>query len=319
MLITAALLLGGLVLLVGGGEGLVRGASRLALLAKVPPAVVGLTIVAAGTSAPELMVSLSAAARGSADLSVGNVVGSNIYNIALILGMAALVRPLDVHGQVVKLEWPVMALASGTLFVLARDGLLDRPEGLLLVAGMVAFVAWQVRIARKGVDKPERDELELLSEAEDPGGGWGKAALFTAVGLGALLLGAELFVRGAIDVAREAGLSERVIGLTVVSLGTSLPELVTSVVASVRGHTDIAIANVVGSNIFNVLLILGLTSSMLPLAVAPGLISHDMPVMLALTVLLLPMLYTGMKVTRVEGGALVLLATGYTAWLLTGG
>lgn len=316
MLITVGLLLGGLVLLVVGGELLVRGASGLALLGRVPPAVVGLTIVAAGTSAPELVVSLSSAWKGSADLSVGNVVGSNIYNVALILGLAAAVRPLAVRSEAVRREWPVMTLASFALLGLAWDGGVGRIEGAALLLSVVAFTVWQVRLARKVVSEEERERLGEVPQAE--GDSWGRAGGAAAGGLLLLLAGAEMFVRGAVDVAAMAGLSERVIGLTVVSIGTSLPELFASLMASIRGQTDIALANVIGSNIFNILFILGSTSLILPLTVDPALVKRDMPVMVGFALLLLPFMVTGKRLARSEGVTLMALGAGYTAWLLAG-
>ncbi len=308
-------LIAGLLLLIGGGEALVRGAARIALLARIPPAIVGLTVVAAGTSAPELVVALASALEGTPDLAVGNVLGSNIYNIALILGLAAAVRPLPVRGNTVRLEWPVMLLASVQMGLLARDGTLDRVECGALVLALVVFIAYQVRIARVELTDAERGPLEGQPRIE-PGLGFPVALGMSALGGVLLAVGAELFVSGASDIARTFGVAEHVIGLTVVAVGTSLPELVASLVAAIRGHTDLAITNVIGSNIFNVLLILGVTGLVSPLPVQPQLLSSDVPWMIALALLLFPLMRTNRVVTRWEGVGLLGVGAVYTGTLV---
>jgi len=260
------LIVGGLLLLVLGGEALVRGASGLALLGRMSPAVVGLTVVAAGTSMPELVVSLQAALEGSAGIAVGNVVGSNIFNVAAILGLAALVRPLTIRGNTVRLEWPVMMLAAFQLHLLARDGTVDRLEGGFLFAALIAFTAYATWIGRRGTAQIEQAEFAGVATASL--GRTGRAAWWsngTAVVLGVILLalGSRALVDGAVDVASSLGVSDAVIGLTIVAAGTSTPELVTSLVAAWRGSDDIAVANIVGSNVFNVLGIVGTTALVL--------------------------------------------------------
>jgi cation:H+ antiporter len=301
----------GLVLLVAGGEGLVRGASGIALAARLSPAVVGLTIVAAGTSMPELVVSLQSAAVGKVGIAFGNVVGSNIFNIAAILGLAAMVKPLRVTGTTLRLEWPVMMVAALLLLLLGRDGTMDRLEGGCLLALMVAFTSFAVWSGR-------RSEQPVLDAARDEAGDEMVTASFGATGSrafvynmlaivgGAALLagGSTLLVHGAVDIASSLGVSETVIGLTIVAAGTSTPELVTSLVASRRGRDDIAIANVVGSNIFNVLGILSVTALVLPMEVPDVIMSRDIWWMLGASALLYPFMRTGMRVSRIEGAVL---------------
>lgn len=297
----------GLALLVGGGEALVRGASGIALLARVTPAVIGLTIVAAGTSMPELVVSTQAAIEGSPGLAVGNVVGSNIFNIGAILGLAALVRPLRIQGNTVRLEWPVMMLAAFQLHLLSRDGSVDRLEGGFLLGAMVAFTAYAVWVGRKATAPVEQAEFAQVATASF--GRLGRSALIfnlAAVGIGVGLLagGSTALVRGAVGVASGFGVSDAVIGLTIVAAGTSTPELVTSLMAARRGQDDIAVGNVVGSNIFNALGILGTTALIQPLPVPTEIIARDNWWMIGASLLLFPLMKSGMRINRLEAGLL---------------
>lgn len=309
-------ILGGLALLALGGEILVRGACSIALKLRVAPVVIGATIVAAGTSMPELVVSVAAAFRGSPDVAMGNVVGSNVYNIVLILGGAALVLPLAVQSVIVRRQWPVMMGAAVALHMLARDLELDRLEGAVLLGGMVLFLAWTARLARQEAPPAEQATFGTVAAR---GQGAARALLLAVLGLVAgvalLVLGAHLLVEGAISVAQAFGLSERVIGLTVVAVGTCLPELVTSVVAALHGRADLALANVVGSNIFNVLGILGITALVHPVAVNQRTVAADDWWMLGLSLLVLPLMITGKVVSRLEGGVLLALGCVWTAWL----
>lgn len=305
----------GLGLLVAGGEGLVRGASGLALAARVTPAVVGLTIVAAGTSMPELVVSVQSAFAGSPGLAVGNVVGSNLFNIGAILGLAALVRPLRVLGNSVRMEWPVMMLASLQLFLLGRDGLVDRIEGAYLLAAMVAFTAYAAWIGRNVSTDKEADDFEEMVTASFGATGTRAMAYNLAAivgGVALLAAGSTLLVRGSVGIAESFGVSETVIGLTIVAAGTSTPELVTSLVAARRGRDDIAIANVIGSNIFNILGIVGATALIVPLPVPEEIRARDFAWMLGAAALLFPLMWSGMRVARSEGG---LLLAGFVVWL----
>lgn len=312
------LILLGLVLLVVGGEALVRGACGVALSAKMTPAVVGLTIVAAGTSMPELVVSLQAAFAEAPGLALGNVVGSNIFNIAAILGLTALVRPLRIQGNTVKLEWPVMMLSAFQLYLLIRDGGLDRVEGAFLLLGVVTFTAYVVRVGRTETTLHEAQEFEDLATASFGRTG-GVALAFNVmaivIGVGLLAAGSTALVTGGVAIAESFGVSDAVIGLTIVAAGTSTPELVTSLVAARRGRDDIAVGNVVGSNIFNVLGIAGMTATIHPLPVPAGIVQQDALWMLGLSLLLFPLMRTGMKVNRAEGGLLFALFLTYM-WLL---
>ncbi len=304
MLLEWTLIVAGFLLLFGGGEALVRGASGIALFARISPPVIGLTIVAAGTSMPELVVSVQAALEGSPGLALANVVGSNIFNIGAILGIAALVRPLRIVGNTVRLEWPVMMLAAMQLHLLARDAEIDRLEGGFLLAAMIAFMAYAVWLGRKSVTEAEQHEFEELTTASF--GRTGKAALglnIVAVlaGVASLAGGSTALVHGAVGVAASLGVSDTLIGLTIVSAGTSTPELVTSVVAARKGRDDIAVGNVVGSNIFNTLGIVGTASLIHPLSVPTEIIVRDDWWMLGGSVLLFPLMRSGMRVTRLEG------------------
>jgi cation:H+ antiporter len=319
MIMDWALVFGGLALLFAGGEALVRGASGIALLARVTPAVVGLTIVAAGTSMPELVVSTQASLEGIPALALANVVGSNIFNIGVILGLAALVRPLRILGNTVRLEWPVMMLAAFQLHLLARDGVVDRLEGGFLLTAMVAFTGYAVFLGRKAVGPVEQQEFEQLTTASFGRTGNSAVGLNIAavvVGIGLLAAGSTALVHGAVGVASSLGISNTVIGLTIVAAGTSTPELVTSLVAARRGQDDIAVGNVVGSNIFNILGIAGLIGLIRPLPVPAEIIVRDNWWMLGASALLFPLMRTSMRINRVEGATLLAGYVTYMALLI---
>lgn len=308
MLVDAAWVVLGLLLLVGGGEALVRGASGVALLAKVTPAVVGLTIVAAGTSMPELVVSTQAALRGSPGMAAGNVVGSNLFNIGAILGLSALVRPLTIQGNTVRLEWPVMMLAAVQFHLLSRDGLIDRVEGGALLAAMVVFTAYAVWVGKRQTSEVEQEEFAQVATASFGRSG-GLALGFNLVaivaGVGLLAGGSTALVHGAVAIAKTLGVSDAVVGLTIVAAGTSTPELVTSLMAVRRGQDDIAVGNVVGSNIFNVLGIAGTTALIVPLPVPAEIIARDNIWVMGASLLLLPLMRSRMRVDRWEGALLL--------------
>jgi cation:H+ antiporter len=306
----------GLAGLVGGGEALVRGASGIALAVRMSPAVIGLTIVAAGTSMPELVVSVQAAFEGVPGLAFGNVVGSNIFNIGAILGITAMVRPLRIAGNTVRLEWPVMMLAAFELHLLARDGLLDRLEGGFLLMALIAFMAYAVWVGRNAL--APREQQEFATPATASFGRTGTTAVLLNLGavvvaIGLLAAGSTALVHGAVGVARTLGMSDAVIGLTIVAAGTSTPELVTSLMAARRGQDDIAVGNIVGSNIFNVLGIAGTTALIHPLPVPEEIIVRDSWWMLGASLLLFPLMKTGMRVNRLEGAALL---TGFTIYMV---
>ena len=308
----------GLALLAGGGEALVRGATTLAEIAGVTPAVIGLTVVAIGTSLPELVVSVLAAMRGQPDIAVANVVGSNIFNTAMILGVTALVMPLPVHGTAVRLEWPVMFVASLACLLLSLDGTVSRLEGGFFVAALILFIWWSVRIARRQLTPDESRQAEEEAEARDlPLRNRGAlTAVLLVIGVAGLVVGGHFLVEGAVTLARLVGMTERVIGLTVVAAGTSAPELATSVMAALRGRTDVAVANIIGSNIFNILGILGTTALVLAVPVAPALVRSDMAWMLGTAVLLLPLMYSSARISRWEGALLLGAFAVYIALLL---
>lgn len=337
---TIFLLLLGLALLVVGAELLVGGASRLAGAAGIPPLVIGLTVVAFGTSAPELAVSLSATFRGQADIALGNVVGSNIFNILFILGISALVAPLVVSRQVVRAEVPVMIVASALLWVLALDGAVGRIEGGALFAGILIYTAVLVRNGRRASrspaapgDAPGDAPVTASAAAPDAAAPGDRAAAavpeplrarhlvdvgIILVGLTLLVVGSRWLVEGAVAIASVLGLSELVIGLTIVAAGTSLPELATSVIASIRGERDIAVGNVVGSNIFNILSILGLSALAAPagVPVSAAAMTFDIPVMTAVAVACLPVFFTGHVIARWEGALFLGYYLAYTAYLV---
>ena len=300
-------LVGGLALLTGGATALVRGASALALRLGLTPLVVGLTVVAFGTSAPELVVSVQAALAGAGGIAVGNVVGSNVANIGLILGLAVLVRPFAVDRSLLRRDVPVLlAVTLGAALVLA-DRTVGTAEGAALVAGLAAYLVWSVRQARRDTAAAAAVGADLPA----PSGPAWRDLLLVAGGLIGLVGGADLFVGGAVALAEAAGVSSAVIGLTVVAIGTSLPELATSLVAAWRGESEIAAGNVVGSNLFNLLGILGVAALVRPIA-APDLAMADVAVMVGFTLAMAVLMLLGRRLVRLEGAA---LTSGYVAYL----
>lgn len=293
----AAFVAGGLALLLGGGECLVRGAVGLARSLGVPPLVIGLTVVAFGTSAPELVVSLQAALGGHPDIVLGNVVGSNNANVLLIAGAAAAIRPVAAEPGAVRRDGAALMAATLAFIGLCLLGELGFGAGLALAAALAAWMAWSLRSARR-----RGSDGEGGIEAAPRGAAL--ALLLTLAGIAGVLLGARLLIDGAVDVARAAGLSEAVIGLTLIAFGTSLPELAAAGMAALRGHGDIALGNVMGSNLFNMLGIAGVTAMAAPVPVPAELLRLDLWVMLAATLLLLAALRGGRRVGRLEGGAL---------------
>lgn len=314
MLITAATGAAGLLLLYLGGEALVRGASSLALRMRISPLVIGLTVVAFGTSAPELAVSLEASLGGVGDIALGNVIGSNIANIALILGVTALVRATRVEARILRIDAPLMVLASLLLVVMLADGGLARFEGGLLLAGLAAWIGFTALAARKESQGVRQEFSQGVPHSLSR---VAIAVLFVFGGIGALVVGGRLLIDAAVAIAAAAGVSQAVIGLTIVAVGTSLPEFAASVVAAVRGHGDIAVGNVVGSNLFNVLGILGIATLVTPLG--RGAIDWmTLGVFVGVALLIVPLLYTQRQLSRVEGAGLLLVYAGYVAWLLGG-
>ncbi|MGF1457457.1 MAG: calcium/sodium antiporter [Leptolyngbyaceae cyanobacterium] len=310
-------LLVGFVLLVAGAEGFVRGAAKLAALIGLSPLIIGLTIVSYGTSAPELAVSLQASLQGQPEIALGNVIGSNIFNILMTLGIAALIVPLTVAQQLIRLDVPIMIGITGLLLMFAVDGELGRVDGLILLVGSILYTAFLVYQSRKESDAAVQAEYEKEYAGKERRG-WPSIVrnLVTLFGgLGVLVFGAHLLVSSATTIATALGISQLIIGLTIVAIGTSLPELATSVVACYRGERDIAVGNVVGSNIFNILTILGVTASFVGVPVSKAAISFDIPVMLAVAISSLPIFYTGNRISRWEGMLFISYYMAYTAYL----
>lgn len=302
----------GLVVLTFGADLLVRGASRLAARLGVPSLLVGLTVVALGTSAPEIAVSVDAAVAGRGDVALGNVVGSNIFNVLFILGVSALAAPLVVKSQLVRLDVPIMVVVSALPLVLGFDRLISRGDGILLLGLLAAYLVLLAYLARRG-----RTEVPVVDDgAPDPRSTPWRDVAVALGGLVLLILGADALVDGATSLARAAGVSELVVGLTLVAAGTSFPELATSFVASLRGERDLAVGNVVGSNVFNVLAVLGTGAAVGDgIDVAGGVLLFDFPVMLAVAVACLPVFMTGASISRREGGVFVLYYVLYAVYL----
>lgn len=296
------ILLGGLVGLLFGGEALVRGSVGIARRLAIAPLLIGLTVVGFGTSTPELLVSVDAALRGVPDIAIGNIVGSNIANILLIVGLSALVWPIRVLGGTLRRDTGVMMAAALVLIPVFWLGAIGRLSGAVLVAGLIAYLVWAY--LRPGAGKAEDDPSPMVPL-------W-QSALWVAVGLVALMLGARLLVDGAVSIARGYGVSEAFIGLTIVAVGTSLPELATSLIAALRRQSEIAIGNIVGSNIFNVFGILGVTAVIAPIPVAPRFLTFDLPVMIAVSLVLTGLLLTRQVIGRGVGVALL---AGYAAYV----
>jgi cation:H+ antiporter len=309
----------GLALLLLGAELLVRGASRLALALGLAPIVVGLTVVSIGTSAPELAISLGSALSGTPDLAVGNVVGSNIANVLLILGLVALIVPLVVHRQLVWLDVPLMVAASALVFGMAYDGRIARWEGGVLVSCAVIYIVFLIRMAKRHPEQvPEDATLDDAATGHAPKTGVSRQILLMAAGLAMLICGARFLVDAATQIAGALGLSDLVIGLTVVAVGTSLPEIATSILSALRGQRDLAVGNIVGSNIFNLLLVLGATAMIADGGVPVGAsaIRFDLPVMTVVAAACLPIFFNGHRIARWEGGLFVGYYMAYTAYLL---
>ena len=298
-------LLGGIVGLFFGGEALVRGSVDIARRMAIPPLLIGLTVVGFGTSTPELLVSVDAALSGVPDIALGNVVGSNIANILLIVGLSAMVWPIRVMGDTLKRDTAVMMAAALALLPIFAMGLMGRPAGAILLAGLAAYLIWAYLSAGSAPDE---------EEAAKPPATILIALLWVVAGLAALMLGARFLVDGAVSIARDFGVSEAFIGLTIVAVGTSLPELATSLIAAFRRQSEIAIGNIVGSNIFNILGILGATAMISPIPVAARFLTFDLPIMIAVSALLTFLLV--MRPTIGRGMGLVMLIA-YVAYVVT--
>jgi cation:H+ antiporter len=309
VIVDVLLVAAGLGLLVFGGDLLVKGAVNLSLRLGITPLVVGLTVVAFGTSAPELLVSMSAALKGSTDIAMGNVVGSNIANVLMILGATALVSGIVTRGHDLRESWAMMIAATVLLIALAFLGPLGVPQGIILLVAL-GLVLWR-QLSTARAENQDASELEGAAL----GARWRQISLWLIGGLVALPVGANMLVSGASDIALAFGISEAVIGLTLVAVGTSLPEMAASVASALRGRADMALGNVVGSNIFNLLSILGLTALVAPLPIPPEMLRLDLWVMLASSLLLAPFLFRGIPINRPVGAAFVLAYCAYV-WVL---
>lgn len=308
----------GLALLIAGGEALVRGASSLATRFGIAPLVIGLVIVSAATSAPELSVTVGAVIAGDPDLAVGNVVGSNIANILLILGISALILPLLVKRQLVRFDLPVMVGITILLLALALDGEVSQLDGVLLFGAAALHVVLSFWFSKRDPELADAIDVPAAPSKRSPTAQIGVSVLFVLGGIGLLVVGANFLVDGASNIAASFGVSSLVIGLTVVAVGTSLPELATSIIAVRRGERDIAVGNIVGSNIFNIGVVLGIPAMIFPagIPVAPSAVALDLPLALAASVALVPIAFTGFAIARWEGGLFVALYVAYTVYLI---
>lgn len=315
---TYLLMIVGFGLLIIGGELLVKYSSRLAAILKVSPLVIGLTVVAMGTSAPELSVSIISALNGKADIALGNVVGSNIFNVLFILGVSALFAPLVVAQRLIRWDVPIMIVVSILVYLFSWSGFIERGEGLFLSLGLIAFTILVIKTSPKESKEVKSEYEKEFGEKDTFKPNLFGPSILILISLGLLVLGSRWFVDGAVAVARVFGVSELIIGLTIVAAGTSMPEVFASIIATRRGELDIAVGNVVGSNIFNILGVLGI-SSLIPtegIAVSPVAISFDIPVMVAVAVACLPIFFTGHKISRWEGAVFLFYYAAYTGFLI---
>jgi cation:H+ antiporter len=313
MATTIVLLIIGLIVLIVGGDYLVKGSSSIALRLRLSPLVVGLTIVAFGTSAPELLISVQSALKGSPDIAMGNVVGSNICNLALVLGLTAVINPVRVLSNSIKIDWPMTMGSAILLFLVVREGTLGAIEGIIFLAGLGIYLVFTITKSRMDV-KSERLKMEEDQIPDAPKKQMWKDIFFIALGCLALYYGSEWFVSSTIDLAISIGVEERVVGLTVVAFGTSLPEMVTAAVASYKGESDLALGNLMGSNIFNILAILGITAIIKPIYVNEVILNNDIIWMLMITLMILPLMIVRREVGRGDG--LVLLVV-YVIYVYT--
>ncbi len=310
MVLNILILIVGLIVLIFGGDFLVKGSSSIALRLKISPLVVGLTIVAFGTSTPELLISIKSALSGSPDLAMGNVIGSNICNLALVLGISAIISPIFVQENSLKIDWPMTMGSSLLLYLLVREGFVDSYEGILFIGILIIYIIFIIRKSRK--DLKTAKVLEKEFDLPETSNTLLKDLSYIILGSAGLYFGAEWFVDGAKDLAISMGIEERVIGITVLALGTSLPELVTSSVAAFKKETDLALGNLMGSNIFNILSILGITSIITEIKVNDVILGTDIIWMLGITLVVLPLMLTRRQIGRVDGIILLMIYIYYT-------
>ena len=309
MATTIAILVIGLIILIVGGDYLVRGSSSIALRLHLSPLVVGLTIVAFGTSAPELVISVQSALKGSPDIAMGNVIGSNICNLALVLGLTSVISPVKVQSNSIRIDWPMTMGASILLYIMIREGYLQGIEGMIMVVVLSIYLFFIIRQSRKNILASKAESEDEIPDAP-PKQMW-KDLVFILLGCVGLYYGSEWFVGSAKGLALSLGVEERVVGLTVVALGTSLPELATAAVASYKGQTDLALGNLMGSNIFNILSILGITSIIKDIHVHEIILNKDIIWMLLITLMILPLMIIRREVGRVDGLILLIVYAVY--------
>lgn len=322
-MIAMLLFLAGLGLLVAGAELIVRGAVRLAAMLGVTPIVIGLTIVSIGTSTPELAVGVAAAYQGTGDLAVGNIAGTNVLNLLFIMGLSALIRPLPLSSQIFRLELPTIALAALLMLTMAWDGRLSRLDGAIMLACGIAYTLFLIHAARRASNSIKAEFQEEYQPQASPQTApawrqqlWDVTMLF--VGLALTVVGAEMLVRGSVDIASKLGVTPTIIGLTIVAFGTSAPELVTTIVSTIRNDRDVAVGNLLGSSIYNILFILAIPCLLAPggLPVEKQLLTFDIPIMAVVVLCAIPVFITGKQVSRWEGGLAVLTYLIYLAWLI---
>lgn len=316
-MITFVLFVVGLVLLISGAEFLVRGASRLAVAVGISPLVVGLTVVAYGTSSPELAVTIHSSYGGQADIAIGNVVGSNISNILLVLGLSASIAPLVVAQQLIRLDIPLMIGLSILVLVMGWDGQISRFDGLILTMGAVAYTVFAIRQSRKESREVQEEYAQEFGDGATSPSHIAIQLGLVAIGVIMIMFGARWLINGAVAIARLLGVSELIIGLTIIAVGTSLPEIATSLIASIRGERDIAVGNAIGSNIFNILFVIGLGSLIVPngIKVSAAAMSFDIPVMIVVAVACLPIFFIGYNIARWEGFLFLGYYAAYTLYL----
>ncbi len=308
----------GLILLIAGADALVRGASNLAKIAGLSPLIIGLTIVAFGTSAPEMAINIQSTFQDKSDLAVGNVVGSNIFNILFILGLSAMITNLIVQVQLVRKDIPILIAVTFITYFLSFDGIIERFEGLVLFSGIIIYTVLLIRQEKKNSSAPRHNAIVKPENNKKKPKQFAISTILIIAGLGALVLGSNWLVDASVSIARYFGISELIIGLTIIAAGTSLPEVATSVIAAIKGERDIAVGNVVGSNLFNLMAVLGLSALLAPngISVSRAALSFDMPFMLAVTIACLPIFFTGYMISRWEGWLFFGYYIAYTLFLI---
>ena len=309
MTLSIIILVLGLIVLIIGGEFLIKGSVGIANYFSISPLVIGMTVVSFGTSAPELIVSLKAALGGSPEIAIGNVIGSNIANLGLVLGITALIFPLMIDRQSIKVDWPMLMFASALFYLFTIDGIIERWEGATLFFALIAFTVWLIKDSKK--------KLKGHQDIETKKGNIYYALIFTLIGLTGLYFGSEWLLIGAVDIAETAGMSKHLIGVTIIAFGTSVPELTTSCIAAFRKQTDISIGNLIGSNIFNIMAVIGLTGIVQPIRVDRTVLDFDVFWVVGIALALFPIMRFGFNVSRPKGAFLLLIYIAYVLILLS--